>query len=399
MADSIRSGLSNIHTALDNLVKNPRRLDSDRSRFDRDVSYISHQSHNSTASMSPESPTMRQQRERQERRDLQKWELIKAHDASRPNQQFDAQDVPDGTNMNNLAYETVKNNWIEQGIWNDEWVNMPSEQWMHELSPEITPEPETYPGGRTHIGLFASLESALPTDTGKNVQQGGERQPKQKTGDEPSRPFHQFIYQISKERERVRNLYARPSLFDDSEPAAFANINSNAYERVKSIWAKRGIWNEEWGILPGMAWKHESPLQIPDNDCDSMPSPMKPKAHVTFNLFQDLFPAQADGPAPKGGQGTRKRKRAAAPQDLLPAQADGPAPVGGQGTSKRKRAAAPVETKRTKRKVSKTVKPEASSSRRAVDNSTNQVDVPDQGTQDTGRRRSKRIQNQTKSSN
>jgi hypothetical protein len=337
--------------------------------------------------MSPDSPTTRQQRERQERRDLQKWELIKAHDASRPNQQFDAQvleleariiegiekrksDVPDGTNMNNLAYETVKKNWIEQGIWNDEWVNMPSEQWMHEESSVITPEPETDTGSGPHLGLFASLESALPTGTGKNVRQGGER-PKQKTWDEPSRPFHQFIYQISKERERVRNLYTGPSLFhSDPDPVAIADVNTNAYERVKSIWVKRGIWNEAWGILPGMAWKHESPLQIPDNDYDSIPSPIKPKAQVTFNIFQDLVPAQADGPAP----------------------------MGGQGTSKRKRATAPVETKRP-RKVSKTVKPEASRPRRAVDNSTNQVDVPDQGTQDTGRRRSKRIQNRTKSSN
>lgn len=340
--------------------------------------------------MSPESPTTRQQRERQERRDHQKWELIKAHDASRPNQQFDAQvleweasiiegienrksDVPDGTNMNNLAYETVKKNWIEQGIWSDEWVNMPSEQWMHEEPTVITPEPETYPGDRPLLGLFGDpLERALPTGTGKNAQQGGERQAqaKRRPGDEPSRPFHQFIYQISK--EQVRLLDARPSLlFRGPEPPA-ANINTNAYERVKSIWVKRGIWNEEWGILPGMAWKHESPLRIPDDDCDSVPSPVKPRATVAFNIFQDLMPAQADGPAPTGGQGTKKRKRAAAP----------------------------VETKRTKRKVSKPAKPEASSSRRAVGipPNQNQVDVPDQGTRDTGRRRSKRIQNRTKSS-
>jgi hypothetical protein len=384
MADSIRSGLSNIHTALDNLVKNPRRLDIDRSRFDREASYISHQSHNSTASMSPNGPS-----DTQNRRDLRKWQLSKDHEASRPYQQFEAQvnemeasiiegierrtlNVPDGTIMRVLARDTVKENWMKQGIWDEEWGKTPQMRWMHEPSPEITPEPETYPGARPLLGLFAPLGGALPTDTGKNVRQAGERQPKQKTGDEPSRPFHQFIYQISKESERVRNLDARlPTIFHDPEPPA-ANINTNAYERVKSIWVKRGIWNEEWGILPGMAWKHESPLRIPDDDCDSMPSPVKPKAKVTFNIFQDLMPAQPDGPAPMGGQGTNKRKRAAAP----------------------------VETKRTKRKVSKPAKPEASSSRRAVGIPTNQnqVDVPDQGTRDTGRRRSKRIQNRTKSS-
>ncbi len=34
-----------------------------------------------------------------------------------------------------------------------------------------------------------------------------------------------------------------------------------AYERVKSIWTRRGIWWERWGVLPGMSWKHELPFE------------------------------------------------------------------------------------------------------------------------------------------
>ncbi|CZR68413.1 uncharacterized protein PAC_18312 [Phialocephala subalpina] len=30
---------------------------------------------------------------------------------------------------------------------------------------------------------------------------------------------------------------------------------------VKNTWTKRGIWNRRWGILPGMSWKHEEPLE------------------------------------------------------------------------------------------------------------------------------------------
>ncbi|KAI2704764.1 hypothetical protein CBS147332_7418 [Penicillium roqueforti] len=393
MAD-IRSGLATIHIALDNLVKNPRRLDIERSRFDRDVSYISHYSRNSTASLSPYSPSKMAEYERQQRRDREKWQLKKDHDASRPNQQFDDQiyeleariiegiekrtlDVPNGVNFNNLAYETVKDSWREQGIWNEKWQNMPSEQWMHEESSEIAPVPETDGGAKIHLGLFSSSqENAI--STGKNIQQGDERQVKQKPGDEPSRPFHQFIHQISKERERVQNDPGSPD--GASSVSASININTKAYEHVKSIWIKRDIWNDQWGILPGMVWKHEIPLQIPDNDRDLSPSPTVPSEHVTFNpqprppFFDGLFSTQADGPP----------------------QADGPASNGGQRTTKRKRAAAPVGPKKARRKVSATLKPEISRSRPAVDNLTNKSVLPDQGTQDTGRRRSKRIQTRNK---
>ena len=380
MDDSIRTGLATIHFALDNLAKNPRRLDIERSRFDRDVSYNSHYSHNSTASLSPESPSTMYQRERLERRHREKWELIQAHHASRPDQQFDTQvyemeaqiikgienrtlDVPDGTTMRILARDTVKKNWIEQGIWNEEWGNTPQLRWMHEASPKITPAPET-----DHFSLFTSLPGNA-ISTGRNKRPGGERQVKQKAGNETSRPFHQFIYQISKERERIRS---EP---DFPDGASSTSVNTEAYEHVKSIWVKRGIWNNQWGILPGMAWKHESPLQMPDNDRDLSQSPTVPSEHVTFNL-QPRLPL-FDRP--------------------LPAQADGPASNGGQRTTNRKRAAAPVSQKKARRKVSRTVKPETSESRPAVYNSTNKSVPPDQGTQDTGRRRSKRIQNRNKS--
>ncbi|TWU71216.1 hypothetical protein ED733_000464 [Metarhizium rileyi] len=39
------------------------------------------------------------------------------------------------------------------------------------------------------------------------------------------------------------------------------DINTKAYENVKNTWIKRGIWNRKWGILPGMSWKHENPLE------------------------------------------------------------------------------------------------------------------------------------------
>lgn len=71
---------------------------------------------------------------------------------------------------------------------------------------------------------------------------------------EASRPFHQFVFQISIERERIQ---ARSG----NENASAANINSRAYAKVKETWTKRGIWNDKWTTLPGMSWKHENPLE------------------------------------------------------------------------------------------------------------------------------------------
>ncbi|CAI7610652.1 unnamed protein product [Penicillium glandicola] len=158
MAGNIGSSLI---TALNN-YKNPRGFNVGSS-FDRDPSYISHQSQNSTATLSPDDTCERLHRERQHRRYLQTLQLIKEHDASRPDQQFDAQvyeleariieeiesktlDVPNGTNPNTLAHETVKKNWMEQGIWNEDWSEMPLIRWLHEESPEPTPAPETDTG-------------------------------------------------------------------------------------------------------------------------------------------------------------------------------------------------------------------------------------------------------------
>lgn len=72
---------------------------------------------------------------------------------------------------------------------------------------------------------------------------------------EASRPYHQFVYQISKERERIQDESA------NEEGADAADINTRSYENVKNTWTKRGIWNGRWGILPGMSWKHEVPLE------------------------------------------------------------------------------------------------------------------------------------------
>lgn len=40
------------------------------------------------------------------------------------------------------------------------------------------------------------------------------------------------------------------------------NISTLAYELVKHTWSKTGIWNTNWGVLPGMSWKHEQLVEV-----------------------------------------------------------------------------------------------------------------------------------------
>lgn len=67
---------------------------------------------------------------------------------------------------------------------------------------------------------------------------------------EASRPYHQFLYQISKEREWIKDelLY--------KQSTGFIDIDAMAYEAVKKHWMEDKIWNPQWGELPGMTWMH-----------------------------------------------------------------------------------------------------------------------------------------------
>jgi hypothetical protein len=51
--------------------------------------------------------------------------------------------------------------------------------------------------------------------------------------------YHQFVYQISKERERIQD----ESTSREGAGVSIADINTRAYQNVKNTWTKRGIWN------------------------------------------------------------------------------------------------------------------------------------------------------------
>lgn len=88
------------------------------------------------------------------------------------------------------------------------------------------------------------------------------RQAQHKKAREASRPFHQFNYELLRERDRL--------LRDSNIDPEFAppDINTQAYHRVKDEWIERGVWNERWGDLPGNCWLHEKEVDSDSEDED-----------------------------------------------------------------------------------------------------------------------------------
>ncbi len=127
-------------------------------------------------------------------------------------------------------------------------------------------------------------------------------------GDAPppgkSRPFAQFIAQVYHERVRVqreansqpthpRHLKdyspvgheARVAEWDAATEAYLArlpggiptppDIYSICVERVRAAWKRWGVWHEKWGLMPGMQWQHERPLEeyLRDHGLGEYPGP------------------------------------------------------------------------------------------------------------------------------
>jgi len=41
------------------------------------------------------------------------------------------------------------------------------------------------------------------------------------------------------------------------------NLDTIAYENLKSRWIKDGLWDDDWTSIPGTTWRHERPRRYP----------------------------------------------------------------------------------------------------------------------------------------
>lgn len=335
MADTVRGdGLIRADRALAALAEDSQRLDHARRRFsDSPPSYTSHQSHNSTLSQSP-NPRSEEQRRREERQvqlTLERW-------ASRPYDQFAAQNaeereriieaisnrtcrVPGGTDFETLAHENVKKRWVEQGIWNNKWNSMANGSWKHEEPLELEWESSDAEPPFPVFSFSQTKAEAKPRQPKSDEEERriAERQATQEREREASRPFYQFVYQVSKERERMQD----ESGVGDATVPASADINTRAYENVKNKWIKRGIWHKEWGILPGMSWKHEEPLaeETADDPAPFQANPLWNSSHETgeapiTHIFEHAQPIESNHRRASGISNACEQGR---PADIDPA--------------------------------------------------------------------------------
>ncbi|KAI1185500.1 hypothetical protein F5B17DRAFT_407758 [Nemania serpens] len=170
--------------------------------------------------------------------------------------------------------DSVKELWVEQGIWNEKWDSSSGDwRWKHEEppTPERRDEGRVIFGNRREDegrGIFGNRRE----DEGRGIF-GITREDAERTDEEPkqteasqsarqrerdaSRPFYQFIFQVTKQREHIQQQLPP----DQATASGLADINTKAYEAIKKTWIRRGIWNMKWGILPGMSWRHEQPLE------------------------------------------------------------------------------------------------------------------------------------------
>lgn len=276
MFNGIRGdGIGRVHAALQEFADDPDQLDNARMRLhDGLPPFTSRTSPSSTSTriQSPNAPSKEQKLQEE-----QQWKLRRDRAASLPNEQFEAQVheeteriiravelgtlvVPVGKDYSKVACENIRHCWIGQGIWKDEWDSAPNGLWKHEEP--STPRPASGPLTKTspRSRLFSDMQGADPPSTLSTNAQARESPQRNAVSTherEASRPFYQFISQLSRERERIQD----ESKFGNVATSVPANINTVAYENVKNTWVRRGIWDKRWGIFPGMSWKHEWPLE------------------------------------------------------------------------------------------------------------------------------------------
>ncbi|KAI1762301.1 hypothetical protein GGR53DRAFT_468495 [Hypoxylon sp. FL1150] len=143
------------------------------------------------------------------------------------------------------ARREVQAQWMEQGIWDYSWAfnglgPLYTDAWKHE---------EPLPVKSTVTTRTRTTEARTRSHWLAEVRRQRDA----------SRPVHMFQYQVANECERL--THAAKAADPDGYLAAIpADINTQAYERVRQRWENRKIWDEDWRVLPGMTWRHEKPI-------------------------------------------------------------------------------------------------------------------------------------------
>ncbi len=185
------------------------------------------------------------------------------------------------------AANNVRCRWIEQGIWNDEWGSQPgwpkvpgtaypTPFWAHEDRPNpFAPQRREEPQLLFNLtgDLFGNTDTDQPQSP-QGIAEDPESEPQRDTS--ASRPYYQFVYQVSQECEWIRDEadYARPG-----EPI---DVNAAAHKSIKQFWQKSKIWDPQWEEMPGMKWMYEEPAEDEIDSSAGGSQPSLPSNHAQY---------------------------------------------------------------------------------------------------------------------
>lgn len=152
------------------------------------------------------------------------------------------------------AENNIREYWIEQDIWKDEWGpawppgSFPMDNtWLWTKSNTIPrPDPagpwrheRTAEAARTCIG---DRDAERPIDS--------------------SRPYQQFVSQASRERKWIADELA----WEGGPNSIHPDLEAAAIEAVRKSWREDGIWQPCWHMYPGLEWAHELPDDLLERD-------------------------------------------------------------------------------------------------------------------------------------
>lgn len=144
----------------------------------------------------------------------------------------------------------VKAEWDKQGIWQPSFEGLVQKRYLN-------------------VGVWKHQElMSLVDDDGIDVEKYPNTYARLCRHRDASRPCHQFRYQVDKIRDHLLDQW-RQSVIAEKEDTASATkvvlppaqIDTQAYRKVRKTWTRRRIWDKEWDVLPGQHWRHERPLE------------------------------------------------------------------------------------------------------------------------------------------
>lgn len=245
------------------------------------------------------------------------------------------------------SQNNVRSRWVEQGIWGDEWGpawpkdSHPSDRrwleahsnglkgpfrgaydlrktlalrWGHEKS-DPDPEPEPAP---EQVDLSTLFETeAILADMEREEERARNRERRHPLyiiraatvrDPEASRPYHQFMWQVAREREWIKDD------MDFLAPGKAIDVEEMAFQSVKRNWVHDKIWNPRWGEVPGMVWVHEEPIADVHED---LIRPSNISSPVNVGIALPVYRKYKPMPIPKSASSSSSPAPVSVPNSVL----------------------------------------------------------------------------------